>query len=265
MIILGCITKYSAHDIKPYVESIDRSGFNGKKVMMVYDVPQETIDYLKSKGWDLYGGQLEQHIILQRFRDIYKLLQSFEDDVIIWTDVKDVIFQKDPTEWIRNHMEKDIMVFSECIKLGDDPWATVNSGTTFPLEWEWTQHNISYCAGTIVGRTESLKDLFLEIYHWSKLTHNSDQLADQAAFNILIHLNHFKNTVQFVQQEEGFITQMGTVWIKQNEFKGKLTEPTPKVDYTDGNVFSNKDELFCLVHQYDRDPNLKKIIYDKYQ
>ena len=49
MIILGCITKYRPEDIKPYVESIDQSGFMGRKVMMVYDIPQETIDYLKSK------------------------------------------------------------------------------------------------------------------------------------------------------------------------------------------------------------------------
>jgi len=96
MIILGCITKYLPEDIKPYVESIDQSGFLGKKVMLVYDVPQQTIDYLKSKGWELYGGELQQHIILQRFRDVYKLLDNYLDETIIWTDVKDVIFQQRP-------------------------------------------------------------------------------------------------------------------------------------------------------------------------
>jgi len=264
MIILGCITKYQPQDIRPYVESIHESGFSGRKVMMVYDVPQTTIDYLKERGWELYGGQLEQHIILQRFRDIYKLLQSFEEDVIIWTDVKDVIFQKDPTEWIDKNMTKELMVFSECIKLGDDPWACINSGTTFPLEWEWTQHNTSYCAGTIVGTTQSLKDLFLEIYHWSKLTHNPDQLADQAAFNILIHLNHFHQITQFVEQERGFVTQMGTVYMKQKEFEGKLLEPTPTVD-DEGWVRNSNGELFSMVHQYDRDMKLKNLIYERYK
>lgn len=264
MIILGCITKYSPQDIQPYVQSIEKSGYDGRKVMMVYDVPQTTIDYLKENGWELYGGQLEQHIILQRFRDIYKLLQTFEDDIIIWTDVKDVIFQQDPTKWITKNMRKELLVFSECINLGDDPWACINSGTTFPLEWEWTQHNPSYCAGTIVGRTHTLKDLFLEIYHWSKLTHNPDQLADQAAFNILIHLNHFQNITQFVGQEEGFVTQMGTVYMKQREFQGKLLEPTPKVD-EGGYVYNQKGELFTMVHQYDRDPQLKQTIYNRYK
>ena len=46
MIILGCITKYKPEDIRPFVESIEETGYKGKKIMMVYEVPQETIDYL---------------------------------------------------------------------------------------------------------------------------------------------------------------------------------------------------------------------------
>ena len=104
-------------DIKPYVESIDRCGFDGRKVMMVYDIPQETIDYLKSKEWELYQNNLQQHIILQRFRDIYKLLGSPKDETIIWTDVKDVIFQTDPTEWINQNKKKPLLSFSECVTI----------------------------------------------------------------------------------------------------------------------------------------------------
>ena len=143
MIILGCITKYKPEDIKPFVESIEETGYKGKKVMMVYEVPQETIDYLKSKGWDLYQNQLQQHIILQRFRDIYKLLEQFPNEDVIWCDVKDVIFQKDPTDWIELNMDEPILSFSECITMKDDPWARVNSGTSFPLEWEWLQNKVS--------------------------------------------------------------------------------------------------------------------------
>ncbi len=93
--IVGCITKYSVQDIKPYVESIEQSGFKGEKLMLVYDVSQEVIDYLDEKKWLIVQSQLQEHIILQRFRDMYALLQQIETDVIIWTDVKDVIFQKE--------------------------------------------------------------------------------------------------------------------------------------------------------------------------
>lgn len=264
MIILGCITKYKPEDIKPYVESIEQSGYSGKKIMMVYDVPQETIDYLKSKGWELYGNQLQQHIILQRFRDIYKLLESFPKEIIIWTDVKDVIFQTDPTKWIEQNKTKPILAFSECITFKDDEWACVNSGTSFPMEWEWLQHLPSYCAGTIVGDSEYLRDLFISIYRWSLTTSNPDQLSDQAAFNVLINLSQFKDIVQKVEQEEGFVTQLGTVLVKKDHFGDKLLEPTPLVD-SNFIVKNQKSESFCLVHQYDRIPQFKEFIYNKYQ
>lgn len=264
MIIFGCITKYKPEDIRPYVESIDQSGFKGGKVMLVYDVPQETIDYLKSKGWDLYGSQLQQHIILQRFRDAYKVLDNYLDETIIWTDVKDVIFQKDPTEWIVENMSSEILSFSECITFKDDDWATVNAGTSFPMEWEWLKEKTSYCAGTIVGVGHALKDLFLEIYRWSMTSSNPQQLGDQAAYNVLINLNHFKENVQFVNQEEGLITQLGTVWVKRNQFGDKLLEPKPILN--EGGLLTNQNgDVFSIVHQYDRDPQLKQNFLEKYK
>lgn len=261
MIIFGCITKYSPDDIRPYVESIQQSGFSGDKVMLVYDVPQETISYLKSKGWNLYGADLQQHIILQRFVDAYKILESYLDEIVIWTDVKDVIFQKDPTQWIEKNMKKEILSFSECVKFKDDSWAVVNAGTSFPMEWEWLQDKVSYCAGTIVGKGYALRDLFIEIYRWSLTTANQGQLADQAAYNVLINLNHFKENVQFVKQEEGFVTQLGTVYMKANQLP--ILEPTPIFNF--GTFYTADQEKFCLVHQYDRDEFVKKQIYEKYK
>ena len=259
--IVGCITQYRLNDIRPYVESIKKSGFGGDKIMLVYDVSDDVINYLKENGWILFQSELQEHIILQRFRDMYVILNQYETDIIIWTDVKDVIFQKDPTEWLSKYMKGDILAFSECVKLKDDQWAVVNSGTSFPIEWEWLQHKISYCAGTIVGKKNSIRDLFIEIYRWSKTTANPEQLSDQAAYNVLINLEHFKNSVQFVKQEEGFVTQMGTVWVKQNELP--ILEPTPI--YNEGKLYNQNGDEFILVHQYDRDPIVKQEINNLYK
>ena len=92
--IVGCITKYGIEQIRPFVESIDMSGFAGEKLMLVYDISQDTIEYLTNKGWLIVQSEPQQHIILQRFRDMYSLLHQYETDVIIWVDVKDIIFQK---------------------------------------------------------------------------------------------------------------------------------------------------------------------------
>lgn len=259
--IVGCITKYGIEQIRPFVESIDMSGFAGEKLMLVYDISQDTIEYLTNKGWLIVQSEPQQHIILQRFRDMYSLLHQYETDVIIWVDVKDIVFQKDPTNWLNMWMRKDILAFSESLKFGDEEWARLNAGTSFPMEWEWLQNEEIYCAGTIVGKKEAIRDLFIDIYRWSLTTSNPQQLADQAAYNILIHMHQWKDKVQFVKQQEGFAAQLH---LKLK--KGDILPYTEELSTIDGNQIKNsKGELYTLVHQYDRNEELKQLIENKYK
>lgn len=259
--IIGCITKYGVEQIRPFVESIEQSGFTGDKLMLVYEITQDTIDYLKNKGWLLIQSEPQQHIILQRFRDMYQVLHQYETDVVIWVDVKDIIFQKDPTEWLNKWMRRDILAFSESLKFGDEAWARLNAGTSFPMEWEWLQNKEIHCAGTIVGKRDAIRDLFIDIYRWSLTTSNPEQLADQAAYNILIHLHQFKDKIQFVKQQEGFAAQLHLKLKKGDTLP--YTEILPNIDGIE--VKNEKGELYTLVHQYDRNEELKKLIENKYK
>jgi hypothetical protein len=237
--IIGCITKYGVEQIRPFIESIERSGFNGDKLMLVYEITQDTIEYLNVKGWKLIQSEPQQHIILQRFRDMYQVLHQYETDVIIWVDVKDIVFQKDPTEWLNKNMNKDILAFSESLKFGDEEWARLNAGTSFPMEWDWLQNEEICCAGTIVGKKDAIRDLFIDIYRWSLTTSNREQLADQAAYNILIRLHQFKDKVQFVKQQEGFAAQLH-LKLKKGDIL-PYTEKLPTIDGSD--VRNLKGEL----------------------
>lgn len=48
-LIIGAFTNYNYNQLKPWVESIDRCGFTGDKVMVVGDAAQETVDELEKK------------------------------------------------------------------------------------------------------------------------------------------------------------------------------------------------------------------------
>jgi hypothetical protein len=72
--IVGCITKYGVEQIRPFVESIEQSGFKGDKLMLVYEITQDTIDYLTNKGWILVQSEPQQHIILTPFSSTNKIL-----------------------------------------------------------------------------------------------------------------------------------------------------------------------------------------------
>jgi hypothetical protein len=261
-LLVGCITKYTKSDVEPWVESIQRSGYTGGKMMLVYDVSQDVINYLKLNHFDVYQSQLNQHIILQRFLDLHHLLKDIDCDRIIWTDVKDVIFQTNPSHWLNKNKTKPIIACSECITFKDDEWAVTNAGTSFPMEWEWLQNKTSHCAGTIAGDKEYIRDLFINIYRWSLTSSNPGQLSDQAAYNVLINQTQYKDIVQFTPQEDGFATQLGTVLIKKDHFGDKLLEPTPIVDDL---IRNQKGEPFVIVHQYDRNPQLKQSIHNMYK
>jgi hypothetical protein len=263
--IVACIHKYGVEDIRPFIESINRSKFSGTKVMVAYSgTPQETIQFLVDNGWEVFSSELHQHVILQRFNDVSVLLDNVEGDVIIWTDVKDVIFQNNPEEWLDQHFEGPILATGEGITFKDDPWAVVNAGTSFPIEWSWLQNEPTYCAGVIVGRKNYIRDLFKEIYRWSLTTSNPEQLSDQAAYNVLINLSHFDGDVQFVKQEEGFCIHMGVTWVKRNEFAGKLLSNPPEIN-SSGEVINEDGDLFYIVHQYERDPLLREKVIGRYK
>ena len=263
-VVISTITKFYPKDIEPWVESLNRSGFSGKRMMIVYDVPQETIDYLKENHFDIFQSQLSHHLFNQRFRDTAMILENYECDRIIWTDIRDVVFQSNPTTWLNKYQEKPIIACSEAVKLGDDDWAQVCAGTSFKLEWNWLQHEESYCAGSICGDKDYIIPLFHNIFRWGITGENSTQAADQPAYNILIKQQQWKDKVQFVKQEEGLAVQMGTTFMKKDFFGDKLMEPTPLVE-EDGTVTNQKGEPFTIVHQYDRNPQLKQVIHNKYK
>jgi hypothetical protein len=104
-----------------------------------------------------------------------------------------------------------------------------------------------------------MKDFFIHIFNLSLI--GGDPQPDQAALNILIHTNPFKDQVKFATQEEGWCCQLGTTLdpkIKE-KYSLLLLEPIPSYNYK-GEVFNSKGELFCLVHQYDRVPELNSLI-----
>jgi hypothetical protein len=264
-LIVGCISNYSPTHIKPWVNSITQSGFKGDKIIISFGVPQKTIEYLSENGFEIYSFESNgRHIVVERFYALWSLLNSLDSyRYIITTDVKDVIFQLNPSEWLENNMgEKKILVSSECLTYINEDWGNNNLKVSYPQFYDQCKDNIIYNAGTIAGDYEYMKDFFLHIFNLSLL--GNDSQPDQAALNILIHHHPFKDIVKFSNQEEGWCCQLGTTLDPKvkSKYLPLLLEPTP--NYSNGEVYNSKNEKFYLVHQYDRVPELKEIIINKY-
>ena len=104
-IVVGCITGYNFDKIKPWVNSLDRSGFTGTKAMICYNVYYETVDELVKRDYTILAFKKNDQekrfeykpqfsIVVERFYHLWYFLKQLKGQYryIITTDVKDVIF-----------------------------------------------------------------------------------------------------------------------------------------------------------------------------
>ena len=95
-IVVGCISNYLPVHIAPWVDSLNKSGFKGDKVIISFGVPDVTVEYLNRNGFEVYAiAPNGRHIVIERFYALWEFLNEVADNYryIITTDVKDVIFQ----------------------------------------------------------------------------------------------------------------------------------------------------------------------------
>jgi hypothetical protein len=109
-------------------------------------------------------------------------------------------------------------------------------------------------------------DVFLNIY---LLCNGSNPFTeggggpDQAALNILLQLEPYKTITNFAMSEDGYAAQLGTTGPQiQNKYGDKVVEKTPIL--VDNLVCTSNEQVFSLVHQYDRVPEWKQLIEEKY-
>jgi hypothetical protein len=210
-------------------------------------------------------------IVVERFLHLWLLLKQFKGQYryIVTTDVKDVIFQTNPSEWLEKNIgDKEINVACESIHYKDEDWGNHNLLKSFGnLIHEHNIDNLIYNAGTISGKFETMLDLFLNIYmlcngtnHWIE----GGGGPDQAALNVLLNMKPYKDITNFAMSEDGYAAQLGTTGPQvAGKYADKLVEKSPIL--VDNVVCTSDGRPFSIVHQYDRVPEWKEIIERKYE
>lgn len=284
-IVIGCITNYNFDQIKYWVNSLDRSGFDGLKIMICYNIDYDVAEELAKRNYTIFAFKRDDensklifdkpnfNICLDRFAHIPYFLSKLQNKeqyrYVIATDVKDVVFQSNPSTWLEENIgDKELNVASESIRYRDEAWGKNNLFISFgPLIYEQMQDNIIYNAGTISGKFQSFIDLCTNIFLSSggaPANVPGGGGPDQAAMNVLLNLKPYKDITNFANSEDGYAAQLGTTGDprKIDQYKELLTESQPT--WKDGEVFTSKGKLFTIVHQYDRIPGLKEEIEARY-
>ena len=274
-LIVGCATNYDWSKLKYWVNSINRSGFEGDKVLILMNCDKDTVQKVTDAGFSIiafnedgqgnltYQSQLMVHV--ERFIHIYKLLKDNLYRYVITTDVRDVVFQKNPSVWLENNLTaNEYYVFSsESMKYKDEPWGRENLTQCYGQGiYEDFKNNTIFNVGVLAGRGYAMRDLVLQLF--LNCINRPISIVDQAVFNVMVSRHPYLDSSMYTVSEDGWACQLGTTAdpSKIDSFRPFLLEPSPKME--GDKVLTSTGKEYIIVHQYDRVPEWRKVIEEKY-
>lgn len=297
-LIVGVVDNYDWDKIKYWANSIKQSGFDGYKALIVFNMDAPTVRKLTEEGFSLIGvNQFDEEkgfvytepnrsIMVDRFFYIHNLIKMLDDSMdvsrVVITDVRDVVFQDNPSNWMDHFFLHgfDLIVGSENLNYADEPWGKNNIAKSFGEYFFEQLHDAPiYCAGVIAGTTDSIRDMCLNLYLICKGLNPHVEGGggpDQAALNIMLDLGVYEFSTLFTDPSSGWVLHAGTSLPAIQAGSGGIGQaymqnpnmPLPflmNLEYSIDNndVFVNGQKI-TILHQWDRVPAWKRMIEEKY-
>lgn len=290
-LIIGGISNYDWSKVKYWVNSIEKSGFKGDVVLCATNITNETIEKLISKGVKLvlYGSKTPWGIEnsnktaphVERFFYIWNYLSQHKNDYrfTVVTDVRDVIFQSDPMEFLKVKLhDRKMVISSEGLKYKDEPWNNNNMLEAFgPFFQEFYGDRMIYNVGVIGGYIDEVCDTLLALFQLSM--NRSIPVVDQVVFNFMMYNKPYSDIIFEATNSSAWAAQLGTTRYAIESGAGDLGmsikyDPSKLKVYEDAyqdiqpeirghEVFSPHNK-FCIVHQWDRVDILKNKVEEYY-
>lgn len=270
-LIIGAFKNYNFEQVKPWIRSINECGFKGDKVLIAIDTSEETNNKITKEGFTVVSAKSNSGAMfhMERFIHIYDYLKKHNDyRYVISTDVRDVIFQRDPMEYLNDSVTVDtgyeLLAVSECIKVKDEHWNRDNILKCFgQYFYDEIKDSEILNVGTLAGKSHVVADLCGMLYQMS--LNRADWVADQAAYNVLMNWFPYLSITRVTGLNDGFCCNLHVTNkpVERDHFAPFITEKHPI--FEDGLVKTGYGKQpYYIVHQYDRDPILKKFYEDKY-
>jgi hypothetical protein len=202
----------------PFVVSMRRSGYKGRCVFIVSSIIQpETVAKYDEYGVELYYVKPKDehdypHVF--RFRAIPEIIKASKDlRYVLALDVKDIIFQSDPTVWLEKNLAPHKLVgFSYGIKHAGSPHARKLFTHVYGLDiYKNIAEKEVHGVGMVCGLAREIAELSQDISDFSDLrlrreVENSYMVADQQAYNLLLTRDHYKKNFKAVSPHNEFFS-----------------------------------------------------------
>jgi len=278
--ILAAAQGYTPENVVPWVESLKKSGYQGDTIVIVYNSTNTDLqEYLKGQGIGVIDAVHNDilNIATQRFFDFASIMEGEVGnryDYLITVDIRDVIFQKDPDEWVRKNIgDKEIIASGEGIKYKHEDW----NGDMLQKHYgdnvfEIMKNHETLCSGIIAGKKGSMIKLLKTISELCYYGVDPGDFVDQCYYNVAIR-KIFNEKTKIAGGDSDWCANLGTLYaipmntpewstgsksqyLQKQRFRThkKFTEAMlcdlPKM--INGEVCNSKGKPYAIVHQYDR-------------
>ena len=266
-LLISLSSNYNFNDLKPWVESFNKTGSDAEKIILVYNCDLATVNELESRGFTVMSpaprtdsGYAYTHPSIlphvERFFHMWLFLRERRDEFryIVSTDIRDVVFQRDPFEFIDKVLSENpnmnYLAASESVLYRDEIYWGANNFIQSFSEYTFPQvkDRLIYNMGVVAGRAPHVIDLFAQVFFSAALAFGRT-VSDQQSYNLLLSLEPFISQTIFLDSEDGWAAQLGTSL--DPRFDSVRTEPSP-IMIDDTLRTSDGSKEFYIVHQYDR-------------
>jgi hypothetical protein len=257
-LIIGSIKDYDVGQIAPYIHSITRTGYTGDRVMFVNNVTaaaRRKLEQYCFKVIDGRGGSHGDFLERERFYAPIDFLKANASAYryVIWSDVRDLIFQTNPSVWMEaNAGPYKLFGAGECILIKNQSLNNWWIARGFDHgDYRWLRQHQVCCGGTLAGTADFMRDALIRILDLS--IHG---INDQAAMNFMLRTSPFKEVAHVPKMAEGFCCTCSQFLSEGDDQDGGpefWTDDPPVFSKTDGLVYTPDGKTpFMIVHQYDR-------------
>lgn len=279
-IVISAVSSYEYDKLELWVNSLNSCGFKGRKIMICFNVSDDTVNKLTENGIEVFLASNKRnqsnngYLYVENFTFQVPTVRHFVNwmflkdmkDIryVISTDCKDVIFQDNPSDWLETNLgDKKLNYGCESLKYKDEDWGYNNMLTSFgPILQNYMKDKPIYNAGSMAGEHKTFVDFSLAVF--LSVQNSREPMPDQAGVNVLLSLDPYKSITKFNDHDTNWSCQCGTTVDprKIDNFRKNLLSPEPV--FKDGIVYTSTGKKYVLVHQYNRVPEWHEKIMKKY-
>jgi hypothetical protein len=219
-VILGVLGTQWERTRKPgvevYLESINRSGFRGRKVMLCWDIHPETRVALFRYGFEVIDlPSPPDSFFHARMRVCWEYLRDHHQEFryIFWLDVKDLVLQSNPSDWMeRNIGSAKLIASTECVTIEQEEtnqlWARNILGED---KYQAIKNEEVINGGTWAGESETMTEVFHQV-HLGCQTYGGGFPPCQIWINYIMRQFPFKEVLRIPRWSEGFAACLHPMW-----------------------------------------------------